>query len=93
MIKQNNTTEIEGTVSACHSQRSEEILPTSSPYCSYLLNCHFMEGQSHVKGVERDLQCCTCALDVPKLGFPATSKVEFSGTVTVTRLLFTAMSF
>jgi hypothetical protein len=42
-----------------------------------------------MKGVERDLQCRTCALDVPKLGFPATSKVEFSGTVTVTRLLLT----
>jgi hypothetical protein len=46
-----------------------------------------------VKGVERDLQCRTCALDVSKLGFPATSKVEFFGTVTVTRLLFTAVSF
>jgi hypothetical protein len=46
-----------------------------------------------VKGVERDLQCRTCALDVPKLGFPATSKVEFSGTITVTRLMFTAMTF
>jgi hypothetical protein len=46
-----------------------------------------------VKGVVRDLQCRTCVLDVPKLGFLATSKVEFSGTVTVTRLLFTAMTF
>jgi hypothetical protein len=46
-----------------------------------------------VKGVERDLQCRTCALDVPKLGFPTTSKVEFSGTVTVTRLLFTIVTF
>jgi hypothetical protein len=97
VIKQNRTTEIEGTVSARHSQIN--VVRDHEKFC----NCisfsrrHCSRGYIEViswgrEVIRRGSQCRICARDAPKLEFPATSELEFSGTVTVIRLLSIAVT-